>query len=191
MGRWKRGPRRTPLSFFARCRYGSHDRHRTARMNGFWSYWYFHLPNFVLAAVMYTVIGRLVLGFFVPENWDNFIWRGFRFVTDPAVRAVRYVTPACAGPAGRADFRGALADGAAAWLFRDALQRRACTRRSAGKLTHGTHRLGSGHGDRHRQRHLLALGACALCALPGLVPVLGAADDASSSTWRARSSCRR
>jgi hypothetical protein len=62
-------------------------------MNGFWSYWYFHLPNFVLAAVMYTVIGRLILGFFVPENWDNFIWRGFRFVTDPTVRAVRYLTP--------------------------------------------------------------------------------------------------
>ncbi len=62
-------------------------------MNGFWSYWYLHLPNFVLAAVMYTVIGRLVLGFFVPENWDNFIWRGFRLVTDPAVRTVRYVTP--------------------------------------------------------------------------------------------------
>jgi uncharacterized protein YggT (Ycf19 family) len=62
-------------------------------MNGFWSYWYFHLPNFVLAAVMYTVIGRLALGFFVPENWDNFIWRGFCTVTDPVVRAVRYVTP--------------------------------------------------------------------------------------------------
>ena len=82
-----------PSLFFARCRYGSPERCRTARMNVFWSYWYFHLPNFVLAAVMYTVIGRLVLGFFVPENWDNFIWRGFRFVTDPAIRAVRYVTP--------------------------------------------------------------------------------------------------
>jgi hypothetical protein len=63
-------------------------------MNEFWSYWYFHLPNFVLAAVMYTLIGRLVLGFFVPENWDNFIWRGFRFVTDHVVRAVRCLTPA-------------------------------------------------------------------------------------------------
>lgn len=62
-------------------------------MNDFWSYWYFHAPNFVLAAVMYTLIGRLVLGFFVPENWDNYIWRGFKAVTDPAVRAVRFVTP--------------------------------------------------------------------------------------------------
>lgn len=62
-------------------------------MSQFWSYWYFHLPNFVLAAVMYTVLGRLALGFFVPENWDNFIWRGFRLVTDPVVRVVRFITP--------------------------------------------------------------------------------------------------
>lgn len=59
----------------------------------FWSYWYFHIPNFVLAAVMYTLIGRLVLGFFVPENWDNYIWRFFRLITDPFVRLVRFVTP--------------------------------------------------------------------------------------------------
>jgi small basic protein len=62
-------------------------------MNSFWSYWYFHIPNFILAAVMYTLIGRLVLGLFVPEDWDNYIWRGFRTVTDPAVRAVRVITP--------------------------------------------------------------------------------------------------
>jgi hypothetical protein len=62
-------------------------------MNQFWSYWYFHLPNFVLAAVMYTLLGRLVLGFLVPEDWDNFIWRGFRLVTNPVVRAVRFLTP--------------------------------------------------------------------------------------------------
>ena len=62
-------------------------------MNDFWSHWYFHIPNFVMAAVMYTLIGRIVLGFFVPENWDNYIWRAFRQVTDPVVRVVRYVTP--------------------------------------------------------------------------------------------------
>ncbi len=59
----------------------------------FWSYWYFHIPNFVLAAIMYTLIGRLVLGFFVPENWDNYIWRFFRLITDPFVKVVRFVTP--------------------------------------------------------------------------------------------------
>ena len=63
-------------------------------MNDFWSYWYFHIPNFVLAAVAYTLMGRLVLGLFVPENWDNYIWRGFKAITDPFVRIVRFVTPA-------------------------------------------------------------------------------------------------
>jgi hypothetical protein len=66
-------------------------------MNDFWSYWYFHIPNFILAAVMYTLLGRLALGLFVPENWDNYIWRAFRIVTDPVVRVVRYATPDALG----------------------------------------------------------------------------------------------
>ena len=62
-------------------------------MNSFWTYWYFHIPNFILAAVMYTLIGRLVLGFFVPEEWDNYIWRFFKTVTGPFVSLVRLITP--------------------------------------------------------------------------------------------------
>ena len=61
---------------------------------GFWAYWYFHIPNFILAALMYTVIGRLLLGFFVAENWDNFIWKFFTRFTDPVVGLVRPLTPA-------------------------------------------------------------------------------------------------
>jgi uncharacterized protein YggT (Ycf19 family) len=66
-------------------------------MGGLWQYWYFHIPNFVLAAVMYTLLGRLVLGFFVPADWDNYIWRAFRTITDPAVRIVRIITPQAIG----------------------------------------------------------------------------------------------
>jgi uncharacterized protein YggT (Ycf19 family) len=62
-------------------------------MSSFWTYWYFHIPNFVLAAVMYTLLGRLFLGLFVPENWDNYIWRFFKAVTDPFLRIVRLITP--------------------------------------------------------------------------------------------------
>lgn len=62
-------------------------------MSSFWAHWYFHIPNFLLAAVMYTLIGRLVLGLFVPENWDNYIWRFFKMVTDPFLRAVSLITP--------------------------------------------------------------------------------------------------
>lgn len=59
----------------------------------FWSYWYFHIPNFVLAALMYTLLGRIVLGLFVPAGWDNYIWRFFRRTTDPFLGLVRKITP--------------------------------------------------------------------------------------------------
>lgn len=59
----------------------------------FWSYWYFHIPNFVLAALMYTLLGRMVLGLFVPAGWDNYIWRFFCRTTDPYLKLVRFITP--------------------------------------------------------------------------------------------------
>jgi uncharacterized protein YggT (Ycf19 family) len=62
-------------------------------MNPLIQYWYFHLPNFVLAAVMYTLIGRLLLSFFAPPNWQNYIWKAFLRITSPAVGAVRVITP--------------------------------------------------------------------------------------------------
>lgn len=69
-------------------------------MNEFWAHWYIHIPNFALAAVAYTLVGRFVLGLFVPENWDNYIWRFFCLITDPFVRLVRAITPSViAGPA--------------------------------------------------------------------------------------------
>lgn len=62
-------------------------------MNPLIQYWYFHLPNFVLAAVMYTLLGRLALSFFVPPDWKNYIWRAFVAITDPVVKATRLITP--------------------------------------------------------------------------------------------------
>ena len=43
---------------------------------------------------MYSVLGRLILSFFAPPNWKNYIWRAFVRVTDPVVRLVRLITPA-------------------------------------------------------------------------------------------------
>lgn len=63
----------------------------------FAQYWYYHVPNFILAAVMYTLIGRLVLGLVAPENWDNFIWVAFKRITDPFVKLVRMLTPSLLG----------------------------------------------------------------------------------------------
>jgi hypothetical protein len=61
-------------------------------------YWYFHLPNFVLAALMYTLLGRAILGLIVQPDASNYIWRFFCRVTDPFVAVVALVTPKAAAP---------------------------------------------------------------------------------------------
>ncbi|MFN3745009.1 MAG: YggT family protein [Hyphomicrobiaceae bacterium] len=62
------------------------------------TYWYFHLPNFVLAALMYTLLGRVLLGLIVQPDSSNYIWRFFCRLTDPVVAAVGAVTPKDAAP---------------------------------------------------------------------------------------------
>ena len=62
------------------------------------AYWYFHLPNFVLAALMYTLLGRVLLALIVQPDANNYIWRFFCRVTDPVVATVAYVTPKAAAP---------------------------------------------------------------------------------------------
>jgi uncharacterized protein YggT (Ycf19 family) len=60
------------------------------------TYWYYHLPNFVLAALMYTLLGRVLLSLFLDPDSSNYIWRFFCRVTDPIVAAVALVTPKAA-----------------------------------------------------------------------------------------------
>ena len=62
--------------------------------NPVFTYWYFHLPNYALAALMYTCLGRLLLSFMFPPDSRNYIWRAFVRLTDPVLRAVRLITPA-------------------------------------------------------------------------------------------------
>jgi YggT family protein len=57
------------------------------------SLWYYHLPNFVLAALMYTLLGRAALSLAVDADSPNYIWRFFCRLTDPAVAAISVVTP--------------------------------------------------------------------------------------------------
>jgi YggT family protein len=64
----------------------------------FWTYWYYHLPNFVLAALMYTLLGRALLALIVQPDDSNYIWRAFCRLTDPVVAAVVLVTPKAAAP---------------------------------------------------------------------------------------------
>ena len=64
----------------------------------FLTYWYFHLPNFILAALMYTMLGRVLLGLFVDPDSPNYIWRFFCRITDPFVAAIAVVTPKAVAP---------------------------------------------------------------------------------------------
>jgi len=58
--------------------------------------WYFHLPNFILAALMYTLLGRALLGLIVGPDSSNYIWRFFSRITDPFVAVIAPVTPKAA-----------------------------------------------------------------------------------------------
>ena len=59
----------------------------------FWDYLPYHLGNYLLAALMYTAIGRMLLQLFVPPNTENNIMRLFIWESDPVLPATRVITP--------------------------------------------------------------------------------------------------
>lgn len=60
--------------------------------------WLYLAPNFILAVLMYTLLGRVVLGLFLPPDSPNYIWRFFCRITDPVIAAASIVTPKAAVP---------------------------------------------------------------------------------------------
>lgn len=58
-----------------------------------WDYWYFHLTNYALAVLMYTMLGRFALSVILKPDSPNYIYRWFLRLTEPVVRAIRFVTP--------------------------------------------------------------------------------------------------
>lgn len=67
-------------------------------MSMLWSQWAFHVPNIVLAVLMYLTIGRLALSFVIAPNRGNLLTSGLVVVTNPVVRLVSFVTPAIVPP---------------------------------------------------------------------------------------------
>lgn len=49
--------------------------------------------DYLFAVLIYTMLGRFLLGLFVPADWDNYIWRFFRRLTDPVLAVVARITP--------------------------------------------------------------------------------------------------
>jgi YggT family protein len=60
--------------------------------------WLFLVPNFILAALMYTLLGRALLGAIVGTDSTNYIWRFFCRLTDPFVALIAVVTPRATAP---------------------------------------------------------------------------------------------
>jgi uncharacterized protein YggT (Ycf19 family) len=58
------------------------------------SFWLFTIPNFALAAALYTLLGRYVLSLIFKPDSDTVIWRVFSQITNPVLNAVRIITPA-------------------------------------------------------------------------------------------------
>jgi YggT family protein len=58
------------------------------------SFWLYALPNYAMAALMYSLLARYVLAFFMAPDTGNYIYRFFVRITDPVAAAVRFVSPA-------------------------------------------------------------------------------------------------
>jgi hypothetical protein len=60
-----------------------------------------HLPfwamTYVLALTAWACLGRFLMQAFVPQDSHNYIWRGFRLLTDWAVWAARRAVPSHVG----------------------------------------------------------------------------------------------
>lgn len=56
-------------------------------------YWWYHIPNLLLAALIYTLIGRYLLELLFAKKPDVVILKVFRSVTEPAINLVQLVTP--------------------------------------------------------------------------------------------------
>lgn len=67
-------------------------------MSFFSDFWLFHIINYILAVLIYTLAGRFVLGMLVSPESTNYIWRFFCRLTNPVLRAAGWVIPAYVMP---------------------------------------------------------------------------------------------
>ena len=66
--------------------------------NLWWSYLPFHLGNYALALLFWTLVGRFMFGMFLRPDSPNYIYRWFRLLTNWLMRPVTFIThPAMPG----------------------------------------------------------------------------------------------
>ena len=64
----------------------------------FFGYWYYAVPNYLLAALMYSLLARFLLALFLSPDSPNYIYRFFVRITDPLIRLFGFVTPRAVPP---------------------------------------------------------------------------------------------
>lgn len=64
-----------------------------AEQTFFSDYWFFHIANYALAVLIYSLAGRFFLGMLLPPESGNYIWRFFCRITDPVLAAARWLIP--------------------------------------------------------------------------------------------------
>lgn len=58
----------------------------------------FWIVTYLLALTAWACLGRFLMQVMVPPDSPNYIWRGFRFLTDWAVWTARRVVPSYVAP---------------------------------------------------------------------------------------------
>jgi YggT family protein len=74
------------------------------------AHWYYHVPDLILAALVWLLIARLVLDLLPGRGSDNLLVRLVVRVTEPILKSVGVITPRLVPPVGVIVF-------AAAWLL--------------------------------------------------------------------------
>jgi hypothetical protein len=63
-----------------------------------WSYLFFHLPNYAFSVLFWTLIGRFMFACFLAPDSPNYIYRWFRRLTDWLMPPVAFITPSSVPP---------------------------------------------------------------------------------------------
>ncbi len=69
----------------------------TPRAN-FLTHWYYHIPDLILAALIYLLLARLVLALIWRADSDKLMVRVLERVTDPVLEGVAAITPRAVPP---------------------------------------------------------------------------------------------
>jgi YggT family protein len=63
------------------------------RSASFLAHWYYHVPDVILAMLIYLLMARLVLGLILRADGDRLAVRALNRITDPVLAGVGAITP--------------------------------------------------------------------------------------------------